>query len=602
MSSTPTPTSTTTTTTTSTNNNVVNNNNGPVLQIGLRSKTQVHFQSGPKYGKNETLPTAGPECRHIEYSKDGTLVAIVNVENVLIYKTESGQLYSQLDRANIVMVSFSPQNSFFLTWERFSETNNNENNLLVWDLQTKQVLYKTSQKYCNAENWPLIKWTDDEVLAGKLNHNEVHFFNGRSIGNLAKKIKLPDIAYFDFAPGDSPYRICTFVPEKKGTPGSAKIYVYPNVNEHSSHLSFFKANEAKLYWNRKGNALLIHTQTDTDKTGKSYYGETGLWFLSLDGTSFNLGIKGPIHDVKWSPTLDQFIVVYGSMPSQSTLYNIKGNPLVDFGLNPHNTIRFSPNGKLLCLGGFGNLQGDMDFWDLTRYKKISSTNSYCATYCEWAADSLHFLTAVLSPRIRVDNGIKLIKYDSTVIYKESIPELYQAQWRPQSSNGFPEEKIIIPHPSSVKETSPQPQKYTPPSQRAAAAAATAATEKSKGPVVPNGFKIYLTVGGQSTTGSGSSSPSTSSNNSKPKPKPVKDQNNNSTTTTTTTSPKPADQPKKILTEEEQKERKIKNIERKIKEVEILKSKLESGEFLPPTALEKINNEHKFIDELKSLKI
>ena len=31
-------------------------------------------------------------------------------------------------------------------------------------------------------------------------------------------------------------------------------------------------------WSPAGDALLIHTHTEVDKTGKSYYGETGLFF------------------------------------------------------------------------------------------------------------------------------------------------------------------------------------------------------------------------------------------------------------------------------------------------------------------------------------
>jgi len=600
VSGTSSPQPTTTTTSTTSTVSVPQQQQGPSLQFVVRSKTNAFLEnSSSKYGKNDTLPSySGGECKHVEYSPDGSLIAFVNNDQVVICKADTGAVFSTIQRAGIVMISFSPQNSFLLTWERFSEANNNENNLLVWEISTQQILYKTSQKYVNQESWPLIQWTEDEILAGKLVNNEVHFFNGRSIGHLAKKLKLADISSFSFAPGASPYKISTFVPEKKGGPGSTRIYVYPNVNEIASHVNFYKCSEAKLIWNRKGNALLIHTFTDTDKTGKSYYGETGLWFLSLDGTSFNLGIKGPIHDVQWSPTLDQFLVVYGNMPSQSTLFNLKGEALVDFGFNPRNTIRFSPNGKLLCLGGFGNLQGDMDFWDLTRYKKISSSQSHCAVYCEWAADSIHFLTAVLSPRIRVDNGVKIIKYDNTVVYQENIPELYQTLWRPQNPLLFPNEKIIYPSLAIQKQSSPQPQKYTPPSQRAAAASAVPAATSSTPTGVPQlppppGFKIYLTTSNNNNNNS--------NNNGKKQSKTTTTTNNrdhnNKQDREQQQQQQQNNEPKRELTPLE---KKIKSIERKLKEVEILKSKLNSGEFVPPTGLEKISNEAKFQEELKKL--
>eukprot|EP01133_Synstelium_polycarpum_P000425 gene425-504_t len=520
----------------------------PALQISVRSKNVVNTQSSEKYGVIDvTLPVCADtasagDCRHVEYSQDGSLIAYVHTQFIMVHKAATGAFHVRIERPNVTFISFSPQNSFIVTWERSSEAN--ADNLTVWDLATGASTYRTSQKYCNAENWPLIKWTDDEMIAGRLVTNEIHFFNGRNIGILAKKCKLADIVNFEFAPGDAPYKYATFVPEKK-------------------------ANEAKMIWNKKGTSLLIHTSTDMDKTGKSYYGETGLWFLSMDNTSFSLGIKGPIHDVKWSPSIDQFIVCYGN-PFMTTLFNIKGNPMVDFGSLPRNTIRFSPNGKLLALGGFGNLQGDMDFWDMTRYRKIASTHAHCAIYSEWAADSVHFLTAVLSPRIRVDNGIRVMRYDGTIVHNQSIPELYQAFWRPMNPVIFPDEKIVTPSPTLLKETASPPQKYTPPSQRAAAAPAPVAAPVGLASLLPPGFKIHIAPGGSGAPGD--------------------------RTTTTTSSTTPAGPPRE-LTPEEAREKKIKTLERKLKEIEQLKSKLEQGEFLPPTAIEKIHNEARFRDEL-----
>lgn len=56
------------------------------------------------------------------------------------------------------------------------------------------------------------------------------------------------------------------------------------------------------------------THTDVDNTGKSYYGETNLYLVSLDG-SFDglveLDKEGPIYDFVWSPTSREFTVCYG---------------------------------------------------------------------------------------------------------------------------------------------------------------------------------------------------------------------------------------------------------------------------------------------------
>jgi translation initiation factor 2A len=48
--------------------------------------------------------------------------------------------------------------------------------------------------------------------------------------------------------------------------------------------SFFRATEANFSWNSSGTAVLVQTHTDVDKSGKSYYGESGLYCLSTDKT------------------------------------------------------------------------------------------------------------------------------------------------------------------------------------------------------------------------------------------------------------------------------------------------------------------------------
>ncbi|EGG21626.1 eukaryotic translation initiation factor 2A [Cavenderia fasciculata] len=567
----------------------------PSLQFTLRSKTVVQSQTSPAYGKNDKLyhSDQAQECKHIEYSSDGALIAYVHTTHIEVRRSESCEVYARIERPNVSFVSFSPMNSFLLTWERCSpELNNNDSNLVVWDLVTCKVLHQTGQRYCNQDQWPLVRWTDDEMLAGRLVQNEIHFYNGRNIGLAAKKLRLPDLASFEFAPGEQRggYRFSVFVPERKGAiPGMCRIYTYPNTNEHNSHISFFKANEAKMFWNCSGDALLIHTATDTDKTGKSYYGETGLWYLSLDGTSFSLGIKGPIHDVKWAPHCNNFVVCYGN-PFQSTMFNAKGAPIIDFGSLPRNTVRFSPNGKLLMLGGFGNLQGDMDFWDLTKFKRVASTTAHCAVYTEWAADSVHLLTAVLSPRIRVDNGVKLFRYDGSIVFKQDIPELYQVLWRPQSAHAFADLPIVYPSATQLQQTSsPPPQKYTPPSLRALQAAAPAKPVQSPSEINPPGFKIHIPL-----TGASSTSPTNTS------PVPTGGRRRGAGIDTSTSAPKPAAQPQKSPAEE-QRDKRIAVLEKKLKDIADLKTRRDNGDPLPPKQLGIIETEKKLQDELDTLK-
>lgn len=94
-----------------------------------------------------------------------------------------------------------------------------------------------------------------------------------------------------------------------------------------------------------------------------------------DDCVVGLDKKGPIHDYEWclpqksrkaiSPTDDgNFVVIYGDVPSKATMFSNSGKKVFDFGENPRNTIKISPQGRLLLFGGFGNLAGYVEVWDL----------------------------------------------------------------------------------------------------------------------------------------------------------------------------------------------------------------------------------------------
>lgn len=47
--------------------------------------------------------------------------------------------------------------------------------------------------------------------------------------------------------------------------------------------NFFKSDRVQLKWNDDGSSLIVLAQTEVDKSGKNYYGETTLYLLSADG-------------------------------------------------------------------------------------------------------------------------------------------------------------------------------------------------------------------------------------------------------------------------------------------------------------------------------
>lgn len=136
--------------------------------------------------------------------------------------------------------------------------------------------------------------------------------------------------------------------------------------------------------------------------------------------------EGPISDVTWSPTSTEFGVVYGYMPAKTTLFDLKADPITHLPLAPRNTLLFSPHGRLLLIAGFGNLQGNVDIYDrVNGMRKLASFECSNSTVCLWSPDGKHFLTATTSPRLRVDNGVKVwYALTGELMYTEEMAELY----------------------------------------------------------------------------------------------------------------------------------------------------------------------------------
>lgn len=90
----------------------------------------------------------------------------------------------------------------------------------------------------------------------------------------------------------------------------------------------------------------------------------------------------------------------------------------------------------------------MDIYDMEKdYQKICTIEASNASVCEWSPDGKHVLTATTSPRLRVDNGVRIWHVGGGLMYNEELQELYHVTWRPQSPTSHPLENPLHPMPT-----------------------------------------------------------------------------------------------------------------------------------------------------------
>jgi translation initiation factor 2A len=118
------------------------------------------------------------------------------------------------------------------------------------------------------------------------------------------------------------------------------------------------------------------------------------------------------------------------MPAKTMVFDQRVRTIYDFGASPHNFISFNPQGRLIALAGFGNLAGKMDIFDRRTFAKVTTIDAPNTSYCDWSPDGRFLMTATLSPRLRVDNGIKIWHCSGALMHVQLVEELYQASWRP----------------------------------------------------------------------------------------------------------------------------------------------------------------------------
>ncbi|KAF7777892.1 hypothetical protein Agabi119p4_3964 [Agaricus bisporus var. burnettii] len=428
-------------------------------QYAFRAQKSLGLVSGgPDYASVAGFVVPSESARTHTYSADGRLYAYALPTTVQIFQAEGAQLLQELPLSNIVEVNFSPRGTYLSTWERpvKLEDGSQHKNLRIWSVSTGQELIAFTQK--SQEGWDL-QYTISESHAIRLVGPEIQVFRPAEWAKgVVDKLRVEGATSVTLSPGLNP-SLAVFVAEKKGQPASIKIYNLLVLNgAPTCQKNFFKADRAQIKWNTLGTQVLLLTQTEVDNSNKSYYGETGMYLLSAAGNfdcRVTLDKEGPIHDFTWSPNSKEFGVVYGYMPAKTMIFDQRVRTLHDFGSSPHNYISFNPQGRLILLAGFGNLAGKIDIFDRRTLNKVITIDAPNTSHCDWSPDGRFLLTATLSPRLRVDNGIKIWHCTGPLVHVKMIDELYQARWRPspvESVPPFPAQMPPAPEPSeSVKE-------------------------------------------------------------------------------------------------------------------------------------------------------
>eukprot|EP00007_Cunea_sp_BSH-02190019_P008237 CAMPEP_0174235508 /NCGR_PEP_ID=MMETSP0417-20130205/4923_1 /TAXON_ID=242541 /ORGANISM="Mayorella sp, Strain BSH-02190019" /LENGTH=646 /DNA_ID=CAMNT_0015314017 /DNA_START=111 /DNA_END=2051 /DNA_ORIENTATION=- len=422
-----------------------------------------------------------PQVERAVYSENGAVLALVSSTQVALFDGCTQAPLCVVPEAQVVATSLSPLGRYLVTWKRLppkprpqpsssgaenrssgndgeqkeeraekeeestgeesSEGSQENGNLAVWECSSGRLMTRLLQKHYDVDVWPTVQWSADESVAARLCRNQVHFYAPDKVGcSVLHRLQCENVARFSFnnhCPTATSVRLVTFATEKKGKPAQLTLHSYPDTERVLASKNFYNAETASFEWNRTGDALLATTTSLVDKTGKSYYGSTGLYLLDAKGTAQRIDLEtraqGPVHDTCWAPNGRRFAVVYGYMPSTTTVFSRSGEAEADLCTAHRNQVLWAPSSHLLMVGGLGGgLKGEVDVWEPLKLRKLSTFIAQTgAPFAQWSPCGRRLITAVLSPRLNVDNGFRVWSFTGQLLQqRDDFERLYAVRFRP----------------------------------------------------------------------------------------------------------------------------------------------------------------------------
>jgi len=445
----------------------------PPLQFTLRAKQGWHFLDEKFKPHQEYIMTNDISESICRYSNDGSLLAIVNPPNIEIWDATTMTLRSRLEHQNVRNFAFSPNSKYLISYN-FRKKKEDLGNVKVWNLETDQIIARQMmpQKVQFDPKHPPILWDKKGFYSWKISNKQslqlckaddpskiVFLKPWKKLQQISPSVNKMDVLLATFT-GGTPSMLALWhvFPDKEGEDRMKRLANKAQMN----------AEEVEFLWNKKGDAVLCVTECAVDKTNQSYYGVKGLLLMDRYGTSWRVPISGeaPLQDAQWHPDGNRFVVIDG-YPLRATMLNCDGKGKTwEIQRSSCNTIKFSPQGRFLMLGGFGNLSGNMSFWDVHKKELLGQCCAASSVEHEWAPNGRIFITARLFPRRRVENGFKIWRYNGDLLYSADFDELYQFSIRPAIAGIYPDR----PRSPNVKPIKPgssagKPKAYVPPHLR-----------------------------------------------------------------------------------------------------------------------------------------
>ncbi|KAK2196688.1 bifunctional Translation initiation factor 2A/Translation initiation factor [Babesia duncani] len=320
-----------------------------------------------------------------------------------------------------------------------------EDNLHIWDIFSKNIVGTFCVRRLSPDQWPIIKWVGKSDVFVFCNPHQVSLYSitcpeDTILKNIKLLLEISIVRVFSvvvFAAESGAIQLACFSKADVANqiPGDLRISTVLCNGDYIENGVFNytlpNADSAEILWSPSGKYLLLLSQSTVDLAGEKYGSSTDCLLFSTESGFMRKVNSSTVHDARWNPTLDEFVLMQGNMPCDITLYRVPRLEIVfDFPKLYRNMIKWSDKGNMIALCGFGNLAGELCFWykegDLL--EKIVQLKEPCTVIAEWSRDSRFFMIASTFPRMKVDNFVKIFTNEGDLIVNLKLDECYSTTW------------------------------------------------------------------------------------------------------------------------------------------------------------------------------
>ena len=414
-----------------------------------------------------SLPLGLPTAEAFSWNSDGTLFARVNPNGgVTVQAFPSFDVLLEVPPLikGIKSFYFSPDSTYLVVADRF-EPKVSRDNCALWHIPKKIKVGDIKVKRLASPLWPCMRWSPKESICLRMTQEDggvERLLVLNSKANRSETLELRGVSAIELSPNEDGLLACFFARgDDLKSSTKPKLVIY-DLSKNSDpiftlELTEDPADSGIISWNCTGDAIMLHATVEVDETGKTYYGKSNLYVIaraadgSWSGSRAAVAIGSPLHDAKWSPRDPRsFVAVAGKMPAQVGYYTVddatsRVSLTFSMGQAARNTVRWNPHSRFVAVGGFGNLPGDLDLWEIKSRKVVKTLRVECTVECSWCPNGDRiFMSATTTPRMRVDNCIQLFNYDGGKLAKLDFKQLFAAYWRPVLAETLIADKAASP--------------------------------------------------------------------------------------------------------------------------------------------------------------